>query len=165
MSKRLLRKYGGEEEQLNYKYVIEKIDVDGDGVPDGVLIKRYLINNNNRKRFINQKFVLNDKITDAFDQYNIHNKNIVKSHNYLNEEQEQEQTDDFNMNRKKNNGVKIASQKEIERIENGGQIPPTQRVIMQDDTSMTQYMKQGFGMGLGWAAADVVGDVIGGFFE
>jgi hypothetical protein len=38
-------------------------------------------------------------------------------------------------------------------------------VIIKDETSLGQHMKAGFGMGIGFAVADGVANIVGGLFE
>lgn len=130
----------------NIKYIIEKVDIDSDGIVDGVLIKRYRIDNQNNKHYIDQKFVPNDKIQAELFEYTQHHPDI--------------QPQEFNQNPRSNGGIKIADERTVQRFEDGGQFPITQRVIMQDDTSLAQYFKQGVGVGAGFAVVDVVS----GFF-
>lgn len=52
----------------NIKYLVEDVDVDGDGIPDGVLVKQYKIDNNNNKHFLSQVFVPNKKLENDLQQ-------------------------------------------------------------------------------------------------
>jgi hypothetical protein len=119
------KKRGGNQ---NYKYIIENVDIDGDNIPDGVLVKQYWVDNNNHKHFTHQKFIPNDKLETELMHY---------------------QT-----NANSNKNIKIANDKAIARIENGADIPQTQNVVIQDNTSFAQYVKQGAGLGLGFAVTD-----------
>jgi hypothetical protein len=119
------KKRGGNQ---NYKYLIENVDIDGDNIPDGVLVKQYWVDSNNHKHFTHQKFIPNDKLETELMHY---------------------QT-----NANSNKNVKIANDKAIARIENGADIPQTQNVVIQDNTSFAQYVKQGAGLGLGFAVTD-----------
>jgi hypothetical protein len=137
------KKRGGNSEP---KFIVEKIDIDGDGTFDGVLIKRYTIDNQNNKHFLDQKFVPNDRIEEEFTRYKQEHPEF----------QQQQHIEQFNVNPRSNGGIKVADERAIARLEDGAQIPATQRVIMQDDTSFAQYVKQGVGVGAGFAVVDIV---------
>jgi len=155
MVKKILKKYGGNTEN-DYKFLIEKVDTDKNGKFDdewdGVLIKRFTIVNG-KKNFIDQKFVLNSQIAAAFNELNINHTNLMAADNH-----------NFNNNPKNNGGIKIADDNAINRIENGGQIPQAQRIIMQDDTSFAQYIKAGAGLGFGSELGHAAGDMLAGLF-
>lgn len=132
-----------------FKFIIEKVDIDGDGSIDGVLIKRYSIDNQNNKHFVDQKFVPNHKLEEEFIKYKqLHPEFQVDK--------------EFNSNPRANGGVKIAGDKVIAKLEDGGNIPMTQKVIIQDDTSFFQYVKQGVGVSAGFAITDIVTGLFSG---
>lgn len=143
-AKKATKKKGGN----NIKFIVEKIDIDGDGTMDGVLIKRYTIVGDNHKHFLDQKFVPNERIEEEFAKYR-------QEHPEFQSEQS-EQSEHFNTNPRSNGGIKIADERAIAKFEDGAQIPMTQRVIMQDDTSFVQYVKQGAGIGAGLAIVEII---------
>jgi hypothetical protein len=48
---------------MPYRFVIEKIDIDGDNIPDGDLVKKY-----NGSKLVGQKFVAFDKMKEIADE-------------------------------------------------------------------------------------------------
>jgi len=127
-----------------YRFLIEKIDIDGDGIPDGDLIKRYL-----GDKFIDQKFV-------PIDKYNKLN-DIIKDTNNIKPS-------------KSNPKVKmIYKQKDYTNKINNNQLPTDQRIIVQDNTGFVQKLTSGLGnglgLGIGMAGANAIADGISGLFD
>ncbi len=109
-----------------FRYEIEKIDVDGDGINDGDLIKQIRISDN---KVIAQKFVPIKKIQK------IVNNALEQSYKSPNKQGEQKQ--------------KIIYVREPKE-------PDNKPVIIQDQTNFSQYVKQGVGMGVGWTVGETV---------
>jgi hypothetical protein len=143
--------------QYDIKYLVEHVDVNGDGVPDGVLVKQYKIDKNNNKHFLSQVFVPNDKLKHGLEQevqeYKKEHPEIVQ--------QVQHQPDKYYLDPQHNGGLKIVHEKGIARLEDGKQMPQSQRVIVEDETTLAQHVKAGVGLGVGFA----ITDVIIGFFQ
>ena len=50
-----------------FKYTIEKIDIDGDGIPDGDLISQWKVTKTGKKTLVSRKFVPIKKIKEIVD--------------------------------------------------------------------------------------------------
>jgi len=153
-SKKLKRKGGNN----NIKYLVEDIDVNGDGIPDGVLVKQYKIDQHNNKHFISQVFVPNDKLKDDLEQ---EEKKYKQEHPEI----VHQNSDKNYLDPRNNGGLKIVDEKAIARLEDGRQIPQTQHIIVQDETTLAQHVKSGFGLGIGFGLADMLGNFLQGLFS
>jgi hypothetical protein len=147
--------------QDDIKYLVEDVDVNGDGIPDGVLVKQYKIDKNNNKHFLSQVFVPNDKLKERLEkearEYKQQHPEII---------QQVEQHPDKNyLDPRNNGGLKIVDEKGIARLEDGRQIPQTQHVIIQDETTLAQHVKAGVGLGVGFGLADMLGSFFQGLFS
>lgn len=144
MVKKDLKKYGG----TGYKYIVEKVDVNNNGrfddPVDGILIKRFTINSNNKKMFDTQIFVLNKDVADFFENFykdnDLHFQNVKNNKTNYNKD------------------VKEVSHEQIIRYENGANLPSSQHVVYEQQTSFGEYVKMGAGTEIGRKAVDMLFD-------
>jgi hypothetical protein len=125
-----------------YHYVVEPVDVDGDGVPDGDLVKQY-----EGKKLISTKFVPVSKL-----------KKIAKNVSKVAKEEEKIA---------KSQKTSVPKERIVYKSQpSNSNVKP---VVVKDGTNFGQYLKAGVGMGAGFAvghmAVDAVADGIGGLFE
>ncbi len=129
------------------RYIVEAIDIDGDKIPDGDLVRKYIGN-----KLVGQKFVAYDKLKKIAD--NAVNRGRL----------ERRKTEQI----AKARGLKRVPSERKQRILYKNPPPEnretTNRVIVQDDTGLGQYLKMGFGVGAGGAVGNAVGEaVVDGF--
>lgn len=145
----------------NIKYLVEDVDVDGDGIPDGVLVKQYKIDANNNKHFLSQVFVPNKKLeNDLHQQVETYKQEHPEIIQHVQEKGNKNYLDPRN-----NGGLKIVDDKAIARLEDGKQIPQTQHIIVQDETTLAQHVKAGFGISVGFAITDILAGIFQGLFS
>jgi hypothetical protein len=143
MVKKILKIYGGVVAKISHKYVVERVDVDKNGQfddeIDGVLIKKYNYNETTKElNFIDQKFVLNTEVKNKLQEFNIHPADIINDPN-------------AKTRNKPDKSVKIYTDDEIANFESGRKkLPPTQYVVVQENTSFTQNVQNGLGYGFGY---------------
>jgi|688.fasta_scaffold742125_2 hypothetical protein len=128
-------------------YIVEPLDIDGDKNPDGFLISQYRIDRNGNKIFLKNKYATYESVKLFYkNKRGGVGNNITQKTVTLTEEQ-------FNelMNNKQQ------------------QYQQQPEVVIRNTEHFTDSMKRGFGSGLGYVAADAVGDVltsfIGGMFN
>ena len=123
------------------RYVVEAIDIDGDNIPDGDLVRKYIGN-----KLVAQKFVAYDKLKKIAD------KAINKA------KLETRKTEEM----AKARGLKRVPTEKRERILYKNPPPENRdnsnRVIVEQDTGLGQYLKMGFGVGAGAAVGNAVGE-------
>ncbi|WP_396189546.1 hypothetical protein [Flavobacterium sp.] len=157
MPRKIRRKGGNVGLQDDIKFLVEDVDVNGDGIPDGVLVKQYKIDKNNNKHFLSQVFVPNDKLKKGLEQ---EEQEYKQQHPEIVQQVQQHPNKNY-LDPRNNGGLKIVDEKGIAKLEDGRQIPASQRVIVEDETTLAQHVKTGVGLGVGFAITDVVV----GFFE
>ena len=124
------RRYGGN----HIRYVVEPIDIDGDGIPDGDLVKEY-----RGDKMLKQKFVPLKKMEQIFDNA------IHKSYR---------------------SPDRVGEKKEQIIYKREPQHPEDKPLIIKDETSFGQNLKQGLGLGVGVAVGEtVVQGIVAGLSE
>jgi len=148
MSRKTLKKYGGADaNNTEYKYIVEKIDINGNGkfddLEDGILIKKYSYDKTNDKliALISNTFVPNSKVENTFKT--LANNPAVEK-----------------IAPRKNNKI-IYSEKQISNLETGRtQMPQQQYIAVQDTTSFGQNIQNGFSYGIGREGASIFMDAL-----
>ena len=117
------------------RYVVEPVDVDGDGIPDGDLVKKY-----DGKKLISQKFVPAKKMEKIADRV----------------------IDDM---RSSGANVTMGKrQRLVYKRPEAAQNQEEKPVLVADKTAFGQYIKQGAGNQFGTSAMDLVFDGLAALF-
>lgn len=128
------------------QYTVESIDIDGDGIPDGDMVTKYV-----NGKVHSRKFVPLSKM-----------KQISKDVNKITKKDTPKTT------KPKTESSSLRSPKEAkEKIvyKNIPDVADTQKpVLIQDTTGFGQYVKAGAGMAVGSAAVNVAIDAFAGMF-
>lgn len=148
MSRKTLKKYGGTDaNNTEYKYIVEKIDINGNGkfddIDDGVLIKKYSYDRTNDKliALISNTFVPNSKVDNTFKT--LENDPDIKK-----------------IAPSKKSNI-IYTEKQISNLETGKkQLPQNQYIAVQDTTSFGQNIQNGFSYGIGREGASLLMDAL-----
>ncbi len=145
MSKKVLKKYGGaaDANTVEYKYIIEKIDFDGDGTIDGILIRKYTYDKVNNKliSLVGNKFVPNAKVEKASRMLQQLERNTPSNFAPVKKAP---------VAQKRKNTITYSGE-QIYDIETGRkQMPRQQYVAVQDNTTFGQNIQNGLGFGIGF---------------
>lgn len=128
----------------NFKYTIEKIDIDGDGVPDGDLISQWRVKAGKPDALMGRKFVPFDKMEKIA-------KKVITA----------------NAEAKASKASAKASRASKVRLTRRAISDPNQSdapVQVQDKTNFVQYVKLGAGVEVGRLAVDAVAGALADLF-
>lgn len=152
-------------------YLIEPLDIDGDKNSDGFLISQYRIDKYGNKIFLKNKYVTYEYMkslnknktggraaTAKKPKLNVKIMNDQEYINFLNykKQYQQQYPQQYSQQYSRQYPHQYPHQYPQQHPQ---QHPP--EIVVRNAHNFTDSMKQGFGLGLGFQAADAVGDIVG----
>lgn len=142
------------------KYTVEKIDIDGDGIPDGDLVTQWNKDGTRVNKFVPYKQLkqaVMAKAKEAKLKARVNKRATFENTNMFN-------NSNSNANANATTTTTRRSQKLVYKTM--PDMNTTDKpVVVQDGTSLSQYFKQGVGFGAGMIAVETVFDGIKSLFE
>jgi hypothetical protein len=118
-------------------YAIEKLDIDGDGFPDGDLVTKYV-----NGKIVARKFVPLKKMKTIA-------KKVVKNSEMTSTKK-----------------IKLYSRNKIQKsASQASEGVKTDKVVVQNESSFGQYVKMGAGLEVGKLGVDALADGLGNLFS